>query len=167
MTNLTRRILFVAVIAAVVLLGAVYAFKNTGTPKEVTAEGSGGDLVLEESSYDFGTISMVNGNVEKSFVIRNGGTEPLEIKKMYTSCMCTTAFYEAEGQKALGPFGMPGHGFVPPVGKTLAPGASATVRIVFDPAAHGPSGVGRISRVVTIDTNGGSSDLSFSAMVTP
>ena len=42
------------------------------------------------------------------------------------------------------------------------------VEVVFDPTAHGPAGVGKIERVVTLENNS-SSDLNimFSAFVTP
>jgi hypothetical protein len=52
-----------------------------------------------------------------------------------------------------GPYGMPGHGAAPPaVNARLAAGELANVEVVFDPAAHGPSGLGRIERVVTVES---------------
>ena len=63
---------------------------------------------------------------------------------------------------------MGGHGFIPSINETINPGEEASVEVVFDPKAHGPAGVGKIQRVVTIDNNAGSPmELSFSALVTP
>ena len=63
---------------------------------------------------------------------------------------------------------MAGHGFTPRLDERLAPGESAQVEVVFDPAAHGPAGIGQTDRIVTIENDGGPSlELRFSALVTP
>jgi hypothetical protein len=62
---------------------------------------------------------------------------------------------------------MPGHGFIPSIGEILDAGASVDVEVVFDPAAHGPAGVGRIERVVTLENSAGAPlEFRFSANVT-
>lgn len=67
-----------------------------------------------------------------------------------------------------GPFGMPGHGAIPTINEALEPGTEATIEVVFDPAAHGPAGVGKVNRVVTVETASGEAlQLSFQATVTP
>jgi len=110
---------------------------------------------------------MATGKVNHAFKIRNAGIEPVVIGKMYTSCMCTTASLTIDG-KQFGPYGMPGHGFVPKIGQTINPNEEATVEVVFDPAAHGPAGVGRIQRAITIEHNAGQPvELLFDAIVTP
>src|SRR3989338_1285615 len=44
----------------------------------------------------------------------------------------------------------------------------ATLEVVFDPAAHGPAGVGRIERVVYVEHSAGDLlEFQISAMVTP
>jgi hypothetical protein len=81
--------------------------------------------------------------------------------------MCTTALL-VKGVKQFGPFGMPGHAPIPAIDQTLAPGERAYVEVVFDPAAHGPAGVGLIERVVTIENSAQQPvQLAFSARVTP
>ena len=128
---------------------------------------SAGTLEVKESTYDFGTISMKAGEVSHIFKIKNVGSDPVVIAKIYTSCMCTTALLKS-GEKEFGPFGMPGHGSIPRIDQTINPGEEASVEVVFDPAAHGPAGVGKIQRSVTIEQNGAKSvELSFSALVTP
>ena len=63
---------------------------------------------------------------------------------------------------------MPGHGAIPRINQTINPNEEAVVEVVFDPAAHGPAGVGRIGRTVVIENNSGAPvELSFIALVTP
>ena len=124
-------------------------------------------LVIEKESFDFGEISMAAGNVSHAFKIKNSGSEPITVKKLYTSCMCTTASLMF-GSKKFGPYGMAGHGFIPEINKTIDPGEEAAIEAVFDPAAHGPAGVGLIERAITIENSaGGPVQLNFSAFVKP
>lgn len=117
--------------------------------------------------YDFGSVSMVKGNVEHEFAIKNTTDSDLTITSAETSCMCTRAVLKLPDGKELGPFGMPGHGFSPSVNAAIRPGETVSVRAIFDPAAHGPAGVGRVERVVTIATNKGPLTMQFRAQVTP
>jgi hypothetical protein len=81
--------------------------------------------------------------------------------------MCTTATLVTPSGRR-GPFGMPGHTPIPSIRERLAPGEMAQVEVVFDPAAHGPAGVGRIDRTVTLQNDAGAPlELAFTAMVTP
>lgn len=157
-------------VAVLVLAGIIWIAQTKKQDNANVApivSGSGGLLTAEENNFDFGSISMAAGNVKHSFKIKNAGAAAATIGKMYTSCMCTTATLEARGEK-FGPYGMPGHGFIPKLNKTVDPGEEAIVEVVFDPAAHGPAGVGRIQRVVTIEQEGGRSlELGFTATVTP
>ncbi len=156
-------------VLAVIVFGAVVWFARPGTPSAVVprAENSTAALSADELNFDFGTISMAAGKVTHDYKIKNGGTDQAVISKMYTSCMCTTALLQIDDKK-FGPFGMPGHGSVPSIGEKLPPGKEAVVSAVFDPAAHGPAGVGRIQRSIRLETDSGKFlDLQFSAMVTP
>lgn len=129
--------------------------------------GVGGLEVEGPSNYDFGRISMRAGKVSRQFKITNGGSEPAVISKIFTSCMCTAALL-MKGEEKFGPYGMPGHVAVPTINVPLDSNEEAVVEVVFDPAAHGPAGVGRIQRTVTVENNGGQPIiLSFVAVVTP
>lgn len=156
-------------LTAVLVLGAAVVIAQPG-PATITASplvSSGGSLRAEETSFDFGAISMAAGTVTHSFKIDNTGATPVVVGKMYTSCMCTTATLVAGG-KRFGPYGMPGHGFISGIGEPIAPGEEATVEVVFDPAAHGPAGVGRIQRTITIENSAGQAlEFGFTALVTP
>jgi len=124
-------------------------------------------LIAVETAYDFCTISMANGKVTHDFIFKNTDATDITINKMFTSCMCTRAVLIVNGKED-GPFGMPGMGFLPSVSETITPGAEGTIRVTFDPNAHGPAGVGTIDRVVTAQTDDGALlELRFHAVVTP
>ena len=133
------------------------------------SKGSAGLLAMAESNWDFGTISMKNGKVSHEFEIKNDGTEPLTINKIYTSCMCTTVTMTDNTGKNYGIFGMPGHGGAASRANIkLGVGESLTAKTIFDPAAHGPSGVGLAQRTVYFETNSTkspSSEFNFTATV--
>lgn len=127
-------------------------------------------LVTGETAFDFKTIFMKNGNVSHTFEFKNEGTESITIEKVYTSCMCTTAFVTDASGTRYGKFGMPGHGGASPLTSIeVKPGESAMLEAVFDPNAHGPSGVGFIERSIYLETNSAKSpklEFSFQATVT-
>ncbi len=127
-----------------------------------------GELSVEETSFDFGTISMARGKVSRVVSLKNSSTDFAAIKKVYTSCMCTTAELTI-ADKRIGVYGMPGHGLsVPAVNKTVASGEAAKLEITFDPAAHGPAGIGKIDRVVYVETGSDTPiEIRFTATVTP
>jgi hypothetical protein len=125
-------------------------------------------LSADEANFDFGTISMAKGKVSKLYKIKNPTDGPITINRISTSCMCTKATL-VRGDKKEGPFSMPSHGgYAPKINQVMAPGEEAQIEAVFDPAAHGPAGVGPVDRKVFVD----SSDnkrliLGFKANVTP
>lgn len=124
-------------------------------------------LTASEMMYDFGSISMRNGKVNRVFSVQNNSSEPVKITKMYTSCMCTEATLISRGEK-MGPLGMPGHGFVPNLNQVLEPNETAEVEVIFDPAAHGPAGIGTIERAVYLEQEGRAPlTLEIKALVTP
>ena len=133
----------------------------------VAAASTAGALKARENGFDFGSISMAAGKVTHRFWFRNEGDAPVIMRKIYTSCMCTTATL-VKGMKVINTYGMPGHGFVPPVNETLKPGEAAYIDAVFDPAAHGPAGLGPTRRVVTVEADLGQRlELHFAANVRP
>ncbi len=71
------------------------ASTNQGIPK----------VEIENKLYDAGQVSMADGNVVKTFEIKNTGEGDLEISKMRTSCMCTSAILTVGDKKSL-KFGM-------------------------------------------------------------
>lgn len=123
-------------------------------------------LTVEQTKHDFGTISMARGKVKNAYALKNTGAGDITLKKIYTSCMCTEATLIL-GDRRVGPFGMAGHGVIPSINEKIPAGAEFSVEAVFDPAAHGPAGVGLIQRVVFLETSQGTTELEFSAAVEP
>lgn len=159
----------IGILGALALLGGIaWAGRNSPTNNTSSeAPQAGGALVGSETAFDFGAVSMAAGTVKHAFAIKNTGTAPVKISTVYTSCMCTSAKLTINGQ-TLGPYGMPGHGPLPRINEILEAGAEATVEAEFDPAAHGPAGVGRIQRTITIEHDAGQAlELGFAAQVTP
>jgi hypothetical protein len=165
---MNKNIIVGIIVGAVIFAGIVWIARPDGKDTGATAlQNSNGVLNAKEQSFDFGSISMAAGKVTHSFVLKNTGTDFVNISKMYTSCMCTTSVLQ-KGDKKFGPYGMPGHGFVPKMNAVIDPGEEVSVDVTFDPAAHGPAGVGKIDRVVILENNAGENiELQISANVTP
>lgn len=160
----------VGALAAAILAAkpaANIAAPAVGPAKAAVAAPATRSLDARERHFDFGSISMAAGKVSHRFWFRNEGTEPVLLHRIHTSCMCTTATL-VKGMRIVGTFGMAGHGPLPDVNQTLAPGEAAYIDAVFDPAAHGPAGLGRTERVITIERAVGAPlQLAFSADVRP
>ena len=164
----------IALIAVFAIVGIVSwtrsetaASRARGGPQASVPASAASPLVPSETLYDFGAISMKNGLAEHRFNITNPTDVPVRLKSVFTSCMCTKAFLDSPaGVK--GPFGMQGMGSVPPADELIAPGQSREVRVVYDPNAHGPAGVGQINRFVyLIDDTERVLRLEIKATVTP
>lgn len=155
----------------IVLLGAALFFSSSPQANNQPAAApaiKGSVLQASEQFFDFGQISMAKGKVTKAFTIKNPTNEPIVASKVYTSCMCTQAVIASGGDRK-GPFGMPGHGgSIPAISLIIAPNSEAVVEAIFDPAAHGPAGIGPVAREVYVETlEGGKLTLSFKANVIP
>lgn len=121
-------------------------------------QGSGGAPKMKADStyYDFGDVSMAQGLARSTFKITNDGTADLKISNIATSCMCTKAVLEVDGQKSP-EFGMPGHGGANPAfwSAEIKPGQTANLEVIFDPNAHGPDATGPVTRAITFSSNDG------------
>ncbi|PIY80335.1 MAG: hypothetical protein COY80_03430 [Candidatus Pacebacteria bacterium CG_4_10_14_0_8_um_filter_42_14] len=138
------------VIATVLILGiAVYFGTKTGVKTSEVTASSEVSMSVDSRSYDWGTINYGGGIVSKSFSITNTSDTVLKFYDVKTSCMCTTAQLLSAGQSSK-KFGM--HEKTRSVFE-VEPGETVEVLVEFDPAFHGPSGVGPISRTVTMNTN--------------
>ncbi len=148
--------------------GFVLGIGQIGASGKNSGQNTGPDqLEFSPGFFDFGKISMSAGLVEQDFIVTNSSSEPAILAKLSTSCMCTSAELLAPAGN-VGPFGMPSHGGASDFSLPLLPGEPAVVRVVFDPAAHGPAGLGKVSRTVTLETVSGQRlVMAFSALVTP
>ena len=161
-------IIYSVVVGIVLIFSAWLIFIPTNNDSGVS-KSSASTLSIATDNFDFGTVPMEDGNVLHDFKVVNNGKEPVTINEVFTSCACTTAFIiDANGTK-YGKFGMRGHGLKNKTSIEIAPGESAIVQAVYDPAYHGPSGVGLVQRSVYLDTNSSKSpklEVSFKALVT-
>ncbi len=88
-------------------------------------------LALETATLPLGDVP--NGRiVERDVTLTNNGDAPLVIESLTTSCGCTTATLDS---------------------MTIAPQATATLRIAFDSGAHGPDLRGELLRQVILVSN--------------
>jgi len=137
------------VIVTVLILGlAVFFGIRMGATTQVTADAEVA-MSVDSNKYDWGTIDLGGGIVSKSFAIENKGSTSLKLYDIKTSCMCTTAQLktpESTSEK----YGM--HEKSTDVFE-VKPGETAELIVEFDPAFHGPSGVGPINRTITMSTN--------------
>lgn len=131
-----------------------FAARSGAATQTPPGSASGGAPVLSvtPASYGLGQISQAKGLVTVEMAVANTGTGDLEINEMETTCGCTKAALVVAG--SAGPwFGMRGHG-VWPTGwaARLRPGEQATLRVQYDPDAHGIYR-GPIDRTVFIYSN--------------
>ena len=164
---MNTKTIFTGAIVLLVIGGLFFWGRVNQVASSETPSGRASALAAAETFYDFGTISMARGTVDKVFEITNPTDKDITLASLTTSCMCTTAFIVNGGTRR-GPFGMPGHGAMPRVNETLVPGEYADVEVVFDPAAHGPAGIGTVERTVFLEYGGGKElTLGFKVLVTP
>lgn len=150
-------IMWIGIITVVVLVGAVIFGSKMGEGPAVSAN-SEVSMEVGDKTYDWGTIDYDGGMATKTFEIKNTSGKKLQLYNVKTSCMCTTAQLISGDNKSK-KFGM--HETSKSVFE-VEPGATAELLVEFDPAFHGPSGTGPITRTITIETNDKSNpSLSF------
>lgn len=162
-----NKLLYLVVSFLVVFVAVAFIARPSDTPI-VLGESTENSLTSDTYLFDFGKISMKDGLVSHTFTLKNEATNPVMIEKIFTSCMCTKASLQINSAKLFGPFGMPGHGPLPKINVEIAPNDLFEIYVEFDPTAHGPAGIGKISRKVLIEGNQGKVlELGISAEVTP
>lgn len=162
-------IFFVSIaFVGLIIWGTAPKGNTAASVQDAPGAGSGQSaLTTPETVFDFGTIRMADGNVNHVFKVTNTTGSDVYVKTLTTSCMCTSA-YIVRVNGETGPFGMPSMGYVPPVNETIKAGESRDIKVVYDPNAHGPAGVGTIDRFAYLtDANGGTLQLEIKAVVTP
>lgn len=137
------------VLTLLILGGGIFVLSSTSaTPAKITASQNAKAEILEKT-FDWGNIPYSGGNATKTFVIKNTGSDILKLSGVKTSCTCTKAQITIDG-KGSPYFNM--HSTSGWVGE-VAPGKEAQLLVIFDPAFHGPSGVGPVERLISVETN--------------
>ena len=117
-------------IIALILLGYGY-LKAVPGPKD-NQTGSLPIIEITPKLFDFGEISY--GDVaEYTFTLKNLGDEDLEIKRVATSCACTTVKVTEE---------------------TIAPGEETELQVTYDTGVmSGPHGMGYQERIIYVKSS--------------
>ncbi|MBI2031703.1 MAG: DUF1573 domain-containing protein [Candidatus Levybacteria bacterium] len=134
-----------------IIVGGAFVLSN-GPTKAVVEKTQGAKLETKETSFDFKEIPYSGGKAEHAYLIKNTGNKDLEIANISTSCMCTIAYFKSEREMS-SEFGMKGMTQPSSWKGILKAQEEGKIVIVFDPAFHGPQGVGPISRIVSFETN--------------
>lgn len=164
---MNKKAIIIILIIVVAMIGLVaWSYSKMSGPTQAQLN-TPSQLTASETLYDFGTLSMANGKVDHLFHVTNPTDKDISINNIQTSCMCTTAYF-MNGTSKDGPFGMPGMGGSSAADETIPAHGTKDVDVVYDPAAHGPAGVGNIDRFIYVgQASGGTLQLEIKAVVTP
>ncbi|MBI2338096.1 DUF1573 domain-containing protein [Candidatus Daviesbacteria bacterium] len=144
-----KKIIIASVLITALILGGGVFFLSKSETSANIATSQNAEASVDQKNFDWGQINMKAGNVSKTFTIKNSGTEILKLYKIRTSCHCTKARVKI-GSTTSPFFGM---NTVSSWTGEIPPGQEAELEVIFDPAYHGPQGVGPINRLVSIETN--------------
>lgn len=115
--------------------------------------------------YNLGNVAINGGLVTREYEVKNTSDKTLKLSRIATSCMCTTAKVKM-GESESRFFGMEMSGDRnPQVSLEIKPGETGKVTVQFDPAAHGPTGVGPFDRIVWLYFTNGIKELKFNGVV--
>lgn len=154
-------------LTGLLLLAVIGGFILLSKPGGQVSQNTGGKKAVLNQTYNFGKVSMAAGKVNYVYSLKNTLGKEIKMEKIYTSCMCTEAILRHDNDTH-GPFGMSGHGMAPNLDETIAPDEEFAIEAIFDPAAHGPAGVGKVERIVFLELEGSEQiQLKFTAEVTP
>lgn len=116
-----------------IIIGLVAYGYSQATSSLPNQTGKTPQIEITPASFDFGRIKF-GQVVNYTFKIKNKGRELLEIKRVSTSCGCTTARVSQE---------------------KLAPSEEANLLVTYDTAAmgEGPHGRGKQERIIYVKSN--------------
>lgn len=159
------KIILSVVIGTIILIGGLaYIMTRSSTGRGNRFIPNTPEQNLEASPsgvMDLGSVAYGGGIVSKSFDVTNTLDKTIKLRKITTSCMCTTAKFVVDGRESKF-YGMEMSGDLNPfIDYDLPAGATAKVVFDFDPAAHGPEGIGPFNRVITLFFDTGYKDLEF------
>lgn len=147
--NDKKFIIITALLTLVIMFGGITLLSSSSSSPQTSVTQNAKAETIEATSFDWGNIPINGGSVSKSFTIKNTGTEALKLFNVKTSCHCTVANVTIDGKTSEN-FGM--SGISSWIGE-VKPGKVAKLTGVFDPAFHGPQGIGPVTRFVSVETN--------------
>jgi len=165
MSNETKFIIGAVVITVGLIFGLTFFISAKGAKEKtlITTEVLG--ISANPTNYDLGEMPIKGGIVTREYEIKNTSDRDMELIKIVTSCMCTRAGVKAEsGETKFFAMEMGGDKN-PIISLKIKKGETAKATVRFDPAAHGPAGIGPIDRKVSLYFDTGLKELSFKGVV--
>ena len=165
MSKETKFIILAAVVTLGLIVGLTFFISAKGAREKtlLTTEVKG--IEANPVHYELGDIPLNGGIVTKEYEIKNTTDTDMELIKIVTSCMCTTASVKAEsGETRFFTMEMGGDRN-PFISLKIKKGEKAKVTVRYDPAAHGPQGTGPFDRVVSLYFDTGFKELTFKGVV--
>lgn len=142
-------IIIITLVTLLILGGVVIVMSGSGSSNAQITLTQNAKAEALERNFDWGKIDYNGPKATKTFKIKNTGMEILKLTNIKTSCTCTSAQIIIDGNKS--PlFSM--HSGFSWVGEVL-PEKEADLVVVFDQSFHGPSGVGPVERLISVETN--------------
>lgn len=146
-----KGIIIGGVIFLVLIIGVSVLLTAGQKPVPATATYSATDkdrpiAETPETSADLGEMK-VSDTKQKDFELKNTGTKPLQILNVNSSCNCTSGqiIYNGTTSKEFGMHAQSGYV------TDIAPGSSATVRVIYRPSIMPV--YGSVEREVYVETN--------------
>jgi archaellum component FlaG (FlaF/FlaG flagellin family) len=149
MMNDKKIIIGFVILTLLILGGGVYILSATTANTAQVNPVQNAKVEVDAKTYDWGNIPYSGPDATKTFIIKNTGTDALKLTNIKTSCACTSAQVTIDGVVSPS-FGM--HTTSSWVGE-VAPGKEANLTVIFDQDFHGPTGVGPVERLVSMETN--------------
>jgi hypothetical protein len=118
-------------ILGIIVLGMAIAGYLAAVPGMENREGDFPKIEISPGSFDFGEIDY-GDVVSYGFKVKNSGQETLEIRRVATSCACTTARI---------------------LQNRLEPGEEVELLVSYDSAAMALHGSGREERIIYVRSN--------------
>ncbi|MCK5603089.1 DUF1573 domain-containing protein [Candidatus Pacearchaeota archaeon] len=150
MKTIQRLIIIGILVSAVILTGCTP--KSDRVKSEYKDNTNSGSIeVLGDASYDWGDINIKGGDVKHTFTLKNTSDEPLYLKSIFTSCVCTKARFRLPDESISPSYGMSNNASY--WAAEIKPNETFDVEVTFDPLYHGAQATGPISRSINIITS--------------
>lgn len=165
MSRETKSIILIAIVTLGLVTGFAFLLSVKGAKERTLVTTEIQRLDANPTYYDLGEVLIKGGIVTKEYEIKNTTGNDMELIKITTSCMCTTASVKA-GDKETRFFTMEMGGDRNPfISLKVKKDETVKVTVRYDPAAHGPQGVGPFDRVVSLYFDKGLKELTFKGVV--
>jgi hypothetical protein len=166
MTKDSKFIIIAFLGVVLLLMGAVFLLaKTANNPNAEIPQTEVLGVEANPTDFNLGQVPIGGGIVTREYEVKNTTDKALKLRKIATSCMCTTAQIKV-GDKESRFFGMEMMGDKNPFLDFKIPaGETAKIIVNFDPAAHGPQGVGPFDRVIWLSFESGMKELTFKGEV--